>query len=1497
MKREWKVLSSIGLAAVLCGTYVWGIPAIINLPKHKAEIEHKIFEQTGLVVDIGNPELSMGAFPSVWIKTNNLSVLNKDNSKALSVSHPKAKIKLFPLIEKKLEISQFYASDLNSNFVLTENKQFLLGDNPLKFKKDGKFKFSALKMNLGPYKIHLDDRLNNQEVSLNGEYLTDVQYLKDDKLSLGTIGDFTVGNKSTHYFADLSLDLPLTKFTDDKLKIAADIENFDVSSISDYVNILSKGKIKQLSGILDFNASTKVDNFGHKLVYTKLKTQGLNIISKDVPSSIIFPEELNVNADFATFSNGINFKNAQIKSKDFNLGVKGKLSSSGKKIPAMDLTVEAKPSVLEEVCKIIPGLPNLLPEMDLYKLKEYFFYGKGEGKVRFVGNGSRPEVFGGVKLRNVYVQKPIPIAPDGASVDLVFKGKVMDIDVEVPMGKDNNVSVKGFIKIDGTKYSELKIKSTGEVSMEPAQDVLNPLHEIFKFKLGPVPIMKLKGLATVDIFSAGKKVDPHLFGNLKFRNATASFNDIHNLVLYNGSGEINFNNTEIPFKTYTATINGRPAEVYGKCNVMGDLNVFAKTTGQKIPDMIKVINSSPEMADVQRVVKPFTKPDGIGDLFLNIYGNAKDVTQVEFNKDIFAKGTITLHNATTVLKDTFLPLHKINGVVNFNKKDADYDLTGYIRESKVHVKGTANDTTMDLTATSDKFAIADCMDTLQPYTKLPYKKEIGQIDVSFVGKYKGIADSDNLDYSKVIVDGKMLSNMNSSNPVKVNGGNFTIRNGILKTGTFTGLFNNNPYTLSFTGTDIYETMKIKDADFSMNDFDISSLNAIKEQLEIPAQLKSQIENIDRLEGKIDINGKIRNGGIYADTNLQGIKFIYTKPIPALIEVLSGSAKARGDKIYFDKINSRVASMPVFINGNASNIYKNPYLTLYLSAKPTQKFFDILFNSTSVYPVKVKGDVHFSAKVGGTLKKLYAHTALDVKENSSLYYMGATLAGAPTGDINSDGMSTNPVSIISDVILYPNRLHVTSMTYNQSILSQSNRKSLQNHLTASGDINLLKDNVIGFNNFKIKTNEPTNARIFNILLKKPTIKQGMFTTDLTINGTSLAPQILGFLNISNIDIPLFDATIRDINLDFQNDFINVLSKGVILTSDINLFARIANKLTPPYSIEDLKIQAEKLDLNKITTLLNDLDIDNLRKHRAAAGDMAITPDFVYIKNADVNADNIIIKKAIATDFSANFNIANDNMLRVNDYNFHIANGTVNGKIDYNLDNLSGNATMSIKDADAQIIAESFFDMAGQMYGTVTGDMNVSCKGASGVDCLKTLSGNGQFKVIDGRMPKLGSLEYLLKATNLVTGGITGLSINGIIDLITPLKTGNFESISGDIKVKDGVANDINVYSSGKDLNIYLTGSYDFSTLIANMTIYGSLSKDFSTILGKISNLSLNRLLNTIPGIKFNEINPKSTSDINKIPNFDKTSVLRVFRAEIEGDINSSNYVKSFHWIRK
>ena len=209
--------------------------------------------------------------------------------------------------------------------------------------------------------------------------------------------------------------------------------------------------------------------------------------------------------------------------------------------------------------------------------------------------------------------------------------------------------------------------------------------------------------------------------------------------------------------------------------------------------------------------------------------------------------------------------------------------------------------------------------------------------------------------------------------------------------------------------------------------------------------------------------------------------------------------------------------------------------------------------------------------------------------------------------------------------------------------------------------------------------------------------------------------------------------------------------------------------------------------------------------------------------------------------------------------------------------------------------ALFDLQNQIYGDLTGDIALSCNGVDFNQCMKTLNGNTTFSVANGRMPKLGSLEYLLKAGNLVKGGLTGISINSVIDIITPLKTGNFSDIIGDITIKDGVANDIEITTRGKDLSLFISGKYNFSNSNAEMEVLGLLSKKISTMFGPIGNVSLNTLFNVIPGVDLTK-ETKVLEHINRIPGIELSDkAYRKFVAEIKGNINGDNYVTSFKWI--
>ena len=268
---------------------------------------------------------------------------------------------------------------------------------------------------------------------------------------------------------------------------------------------------------------------------------------------------------------------------------------------------------------------------------------------------------------------------------------------------------------------------------------------------------------------------------------------------------------------------------------------------------------------------------------------------------------------------------------------------------------------------------------------------------------------------------------------------------------------------------------------------------------------------------------------------------------------------------------------------------------------------------------------------------------------------------------------------------------------------------------------------------------------------------------------------------------------------------------------------------------------------------------------------------------------------ATNFSAVANLNDKGVFDINDFKFDIAQGSLSGKYRYNLKNNDMNLNVVANAINANDITWALFDLKNQIYGDMTGTVKLSCDGRNFQSCMQTLNGNSEFNVKDGRMPKLGSLEYLLKAGNLLKGGITGLSINSVIDIITPLKTGEFSDIKGNIRIKDGIARNIEIVTKGKNLSLYLVGTYNFSTEIADMEVLGILSKKISTMFGPIGNMSINALFNVIPGIDMSK-NHSLIDKINKIPGIEFSDKnFRKFVAEIQGNINGDNYVKSFEWV--
>ena len=1472
MDKIRKSLIIITVLTFFYGLYYWGIPALINIESRMSVIERKLQEKTGYKLSVTDPYIKMGHTPAIWFMAEDISLVNNDGTNALNLQHSAVKIHLLPLLSGKIHIGNFSSDKIEANLFYTKNSELKLGQYLLKMPSKSNMTLTKAYIRLGNYKINLKDLKQNKTILLDGSYLTVDEFKNNKKIKLSTFANLYVDNKASDIMADVDIKLPLNKISEDQFKVKGRITNLNLADFSEYAKAISNNKIETLSGIINFIADTNSKPDKHKNIFTQLSVDNLGIIQKENARSIYCSNEITLRTDIDTIKNGINIRNMKIFSKGIDLNVNGRVTKLDSKMPYLNMNVAINKSRTENFIPLMPGEENLIEEVNFYALKKNPFYGDITGNLNIKGKADSADVTGKILVTEGYLNKPLPNNTPKAIIKLTFNGQKMAMDVKVPASLTETVLVKGDVELYNNKNADLSIKSTKNVDLKTAQTVLNPLHEILKFDLGPVPIMDIKGIGNIDLHVIGTRKNPHAWGVFNFQNTTASFLDIHNMVLKNGSGKLVFNDQNTAFDTSTATLNGKPIKVNGTCTLKGVLNFNIEAKQQELGQLIKVIKTSPMLVDIQKLIKPIDTAKGNADININLTGTVIDVNDVVFNKNIFAKGSINLFSNTITSQG--MPLSNISGKIDFNNLDTNINLTSNLAESKIKINGTLNDKNANIKVISDKFVLKDGLKLLN--LNLPYNDDIGNIHTSFYANYTGAVDKIQVD--KLDIHGKIYA-LKGKN-LTVGNTNFELRNSNLKISTIKGSLKGNPFSLNLNASKFLSDKQSINGNFNFPKFNLANINELAKYL--------NINNIDNLKGTIDLHGYIKNNNIYADGTLDNIGCTYSN---IKMNIMSGKIQLKKDLLVLNNINSLFGEMPVFANGKIYNIEKNPVLNLYINAKPTQEFIEQFFNNRSVYPLKLKGDINFASTITGPLNAIKNKTEIKLAENASLYYMGATLGS--TSPVETQ--DSNAVNISVDNIIYPSGIKINNFRYDQLIPSQNNKIYTKTQLTASGNIGFLDNNDIKFNNFKVKTQQPTDAKIFNILFRKPLMKQGIFTSDLTINGTASMPLLLGKLNITSIDMPLFDATIKDIDLDFKKDFIYLSSKGSVLTNNLNISAIIKNKPAPPYTIEDIKVNLETLDLNKIIATFQEYEAENSRNPAANVNSQIPDIKQVIIKKAEILAKNIKIKNLNATDFTSTMSLNDKHIFKVDDFKFIMAEGTVTGQVKYDFNNNFVNVITDIKDANAQIISETLFDLKGQVFGTITGKTDLSCNGQSHDACFSTLGGYTEFNVTDGKMPKLGSLEYLLKAGNLIKGGLTGLSINGIIDLITPYKTGNFDSINGHIHIANGIADDIQIFSSGKVLNMYMKGSYNFTNLMADMQIFGALTKNFSTMFGKISNASLNTLFNTIPGINVSEAPSVITDDIKKIPNTENNTA-RMFAVDIYGDINGDDYVRSFKWLK-
>ena len=1381
MSFRQKILITLLSIVLLYSVYFWGIPSIVNVKHNINTFEEIAYDKANIKLNIENPDIKMGLLPSVWLKADRFEILNKDNSKALSINKPNLEISLLKFIIGKCHITYFSADSINANFVYTKDSKIYLGDYLIPKENNSTLDINGIKLNIQDYNANVFDKSTNQNSVIKGNYFTIRKFLQNKRYSIATDVKLIVNNKVSIINIDTDLKLPLEKNLAKKSQyLNATVTNLDLSSFSKYLSYFTNNEYYDLKGMLNFEAHTTFSKAKARTYSTNFILSNFGLNGKEFSQKYYYNDRVEFLSKVTAIDNDLYLNNVDVDAKNVNVSITGVINKITSNNQRLNIQVSSKNSKAEGLVDLLPPINKLYRlaklEFDIETLVKAKFFADVNFDLHVIGDAVTPDVFGNLFITNAYVTpRPIPNGAKKATINLKFdKDKIYLDNVHVPASPTEYVDVTGWVKMYGLlKDVDLHITSTNNVDLAIAQYVLMPVHKVLGFELGPVPIMDIKGFGNIDLRVDGNKGDPHTYGAFNFNRGIVSFNDVKHMVITDAYGTLKFLNTTTQFITKSAKLNGKPITVNGTCDLKGNLNFDVLTKGQQVNDLLAILKKSPMLADVAKMVEPIETKAGVTDFGLNLTGTVKDARDIKFGKNIYAKGYLKLKNTTVTIKGMLLPITGISGNIDFDNTNLKLNLESAIRNSKIRINGSIKDNLADLNIMSDNMNADDLIIYLSNSKMAPYNKKAPNRRglIIFNASYKGKVDK--IDYTKL----------------KVNG------------------------SASFNNYKCYY---------------------------FPAKMPIEISNAN-----ININNSVLNA--------------YS-------------------------LNLTMSGMPIFIKGKVSDIYNTPKLNIYVSAKPNQKFADAIFNRKSLYPVKIKGDVSTTSFITGNIDNYNFKSTLMIGEHSKVYYLGANL-----------GDELNSVVIDIDANVRKNDINIKNLTYDKIMKTNKNRLYPVRELVVSGGLKYLSNNIL-FDNFKIKTLAPTDSKFFNIIFKKPYIKQGQFTSDMRINGSLFNPKPIGTLAIENISIPNYFIDIDKTNFNFQNKLITVTSSGRLFNKPYKLKSIMDNNLKTPYTVNDLKLYITDIDLGEISNSARKLEIDAHEKLTIHS----INPvDFssIVINNAQLASDNVTLGNIMLHDLIAKASLDKNRTFNLNEFKFKTAKGKISGDYKVNFINQKHSASVTLSDIDAKMFTETLFNLHNQISGNINGKMDVTCSGFSQESCLKTLTGNAGFNINNGNMPKLGSLEYLLNAANIVKGGITGFSINSLIDLITPLRTGVFDTINGTISVENGNCNDIQIFSQSKNLNLFINGQYNLTTAIAQMKIFGRLTRNASNILGPVGNASLNALFSTIPLVNLSDTSDNSILEyINKIPAIElNNKKYRIFTVDINGDINGNDYVKSFNWV--
>lgn len=437
-----------------------------------------------------------------------------------------------------------------------------------------------------------------------------------------------------------------------------------------------------------------------------------------------------------------------------------------------------------------------------------------------------------------------------------------------------------------------------------------------------------------------------------------------------------------------------------------------------------------------------------------------------------------------------------------------------------------------------------------------------------------------------------------------------------------------------------------------------------------------------------------------------------------------------------------------------------------------------------------------------------------------------------------------------------------------------------------------------NLFKVSIPKDVDGALYIFPKSKFTLGGNLFAF-----GDLNTPRLNGTFTVRNLEIPEIQTRMRQgiMHLDNRNlsvDFSDINANGsdfaVTMKSNLDLIAKMI--------LADVRVSSRLINVDKLMTVSDSL-MKSLPASSSGASSSADIP--VIIQNGGIRFNKITTGNIAAYNTTGRISLYK-NIFYLNRLRTHTMKGVVNGDASMNLVTTELNARVRGRNFDVEKAMLDAMDMKDTLSGNLNFTADISLRGTSMEEQMKTLKGFVDFNIKDGQLGPFGKIENFLMAENIRENPFFSSTIGSVITNIVTIDTSHFNDLYGRLTFNDGIANIAPIKSQGNVMSMYIAGTMNLLDNSADMKVRAKLASVISDSLGPLANINPVNLVKNTPGL--NVVAAKSFAifcaqvsedELKAVPHLGKGKTeenATKFQIVLRGDTRKPlKMIKSFKWL--